>query len=272
MLGGCGGTNDSDKNGNGDSGASAGTSATGGSGSGGAEGSEGFSCTATAEASELVDVPAGDFAMGCNEAVDSACDDDEKPQHTVTLSAFSIDRTEVSQAQYTACVVEDACPAPLCDWDCDKADYPAGCVSLTHALAYCAWVGKSLPTEAQWEKAARGTEGAKFPWGNQDADCALVNKSGCGDATKPVGSLPEGASPYGALHMAGNMVEMVADWYDEAYYAASPASDPPGPESGKRYVGRGGGFKSDSKFVRASKRDWYDVDDKAVSLGFRCAR
>jgi formylglycine-generating enzyme len=274
LLAACGSNNDSDKNGKGDSNAGAPSEPKGGGGSGGSGGSSasGFSCTATAEPSALVDVPAGEFAMGCNDATDSACDSDEKPQHTVSMSAFSIERTEVSQAQFTACVLDGACAPPLCDWDCDKEDYPAGCVSSSHALAYCSWAERRLPTEAEWEKAARGAEGAIYPWGDDAPDCSRVNKAGCGDAAKPVGSLAEGASPYGALDMAGNVVEMVADWYDEAYYAASPDSDPPGPDSGTRYVGRGGGYKSDNKYLRTSKRDWYDVTDQAPSLGFRCAR
>jgi formylglycine-generating enzyme required for sulfatase activity len=270
LLAACGGTNDSDKNGNGDAGASA--SATAGTSNAGGGGNVPDSCTVTADPSELIAVPAGEFAMGCNEATDEACDADEKPQHTVTMSAFSIDRTEVSQAQYRACVLDGACAPPLCDWNCEQGDFPAGCVSSTHALSYCSWAGKRLPTEAEWEKAARGAEGAKFPWGDDDPSCELVNKAGCGDSAKPVGSIASGASPYGVLDMAGNVVEMVADWYDEAYYAASPDTDPQGPSSGSRYVGRGGGYKSDTKWLRASKRDWYDVEDSAVSLGFRCAK
>lgn len=266
-LAACGSMNDSDKKGNGDSNAG---STSGGTGSGGSESAS--QCTTTADPGDVVDVPAGEFAMGCNEAVDSACDEDEKPQHTVMLSAFSIDRTEVTQAEYTACLLDGACSPPSCDWNCDNADYPASCLVSTQAEAYCAWAGKRLPTEAEWEKAARGSDGLKFPWGDDDPSCSVVNMVGCGGAAKPVGSFPSGASPYGALDMAGNMVEMVADRYDEAYYAGSPASDPQGPSSGERYVGRGGGFKSDSKFIRASKRDWYDLTDAGASLGFRCAR
>jgi formylglycine-generating enzyme required for sulfatase activity len=263
VLAACGSMNDSDKNGNGDSnaGSGAGASATGST-----------ECTATADPGDLVDVPAGDFAMGCNEALDASCDEDEKPQHTVTLSAFSIERTEVTQAQYTACLLAGGCEPPTCDWNCDNADYPAGCVTSAHAEAYCSWAGRRLPTEAEWEKAARGTDGAVYPWGDAKPDCSLANMAGCGGAAKPAGSLTAGASPYGALDMAGNMVEMVADRYDEAYYAASPATDPQGPAGGERYVGRGGGFKSDSKFIRTSKRDWYDLTDAGLSLGFRCAR
>ena len=282
-LAACGGTNDSDKNAEGgskgdagetgQSGSSAGGSSSNGgtAGSGGSSGG-GFDCSATAEPSELIEIPAGEFAMGCNEASDSACDEDEKPQHTVSLSAFSIERTEVSQAQYTACVLDGACTPPACEWSCKNENYPAGCVDLTQAKAYCSWAERRLPTEAEWEKAARGEEGAIFPWGDAKPTCDLANLAGCGNAAKPVGSLKGGQSPYGVLDMAGNMVEMVADFYDEQYYASSPESDPKGPTTGSRYVGRGGGFKSEGDWLRASKRDWYDTTDSAASLGFRCAR
>jgi formylglycine-generating enzyme required for sulfatase activity len=261
LLPACGSNNDSDKNAGG-----------GSSGSGGSGGGAPVTCTTTADPSELLSVPAGEFAMGCNEAVDKLCDEDEKPQHSVTLSAFSIERTEVTQAQYNACLMEGACDLPTCEWECEHAAYPAWCVTSKHAQQYCAWAGRRLPTEAEWEKAARGSDGATYPWGDGAPDCSLANMAGCGDSAKPAGSLEAGASPYGALDMAGNMVEMVADRYDEAYYAASPASDPKGPDTGKRYVGRGGGFKSETKWVRASKRDWYDETDAAGSLGFRCAQ
>ncbi|HWZ91648.1 MAG TPA: SUMF1/EgtB/PvdO family nonheme iron enzyme [Polyangiaceae bacterium] len=219
----------------------------------------------------MVSVPAGDFIMGCNAAVDTECLDDEKPMHTVTLTAYQIDRTEVTQDQYAACVAAGACAAPSCPWDCSKTNYPATCLVLTDAKAYCSWAGARLPTEAEWEKAARGSSGNKFPWGNSAPDCTLTNMSGCAGSAQPVGSLAAGKSPYGALDMAGNVVEMVSDWYDASYYATSPTSDPPGPASGTRYGGRGGGFKSEATWQRASKRDWYDLTDSGAALGFRCA-
>jgi formylglycine-generating enzyme required for sulfatase activity len=232
----------------------------------------GFACTTTADPGDMVAVAAGPFVMGCNDAVDKQCADDEKPKHDVTLAAFEIDRTEVTQAAYTACIVDGACSPPSCDWNCDHPNFPAGCVTWAQASSYCSWAQKRLPSEAEWEKAARGEQGNKYPWGNNEPTCSLGNVAGCGDSLKDVGSASAGASPYGALDMAGNVVELVADFYDEGYYADSPAADPKGPATGKRYSGRGGGFKSDADFVRASKRDWYDPTDTAPSLGFRCAR
>ena len=149
---------------------------------------------------------------------------------------------------------------------------PAGCVNFQQAKDYCEFAGRRLPSEAEWEKAARGSEGAVFPWGDDAPDCTLANMAGCSDGLSPAGSLEAGASPYGALDMAGNVVEMVADWYDASYYESSPAMDPPGPSSGEKYVGRGGGYRSEAPWLRASKRDWYDLTDSAASLGFRCAR
>jgi formylglycine-generating enzyme required for sulfatase activity len=211
--------------------------------------------------------------MGCATG-DSACGEEEKPQHTVSLSAFEIDRTEVTQEQYAACVEAGACAPPSCTWDCTKTSYPAGCVELAQAKAYCAWVSKRLPTEAEWEMAARGTDGRRYPWGDDAPDCTHTNMAGCGDHADAVGARPAGASPYGALDMAGNAVEMVADWYDAQFYAtrAATANDPEGPATGTRYVGRGGGYKSEAVYQRASSRDWYDLTDESEPLGFRCAR
>ena len=263
-------TPDGGSGGRGGSGGSAGKP----SGSGGsAGGSEMLSCASVeAPTGEMVAVDAGDFVMGCNESVDDQCDDDETPQHTVTLAAFEIDVTEVTQEQYSACVAAGACAEPACPWDCSVSDLPATCVDWTGASSYCAWAEKRLPTEAEWEKAARGTDGNKYPWGNSEPDCSHTNMLDCTGGVLPVGSLPKGASPYGALDMAGNVVELVADFYAADYYAESPAENPTGPAKGSRYSGRGGGYKSEPVWQRASKRDWYDADDEGPSLGFRCAR
>jgi formylglycine-generating enzyme required for sulfatase activity len=220
----------------------------------------------------MVPVFEGGFHMGCNAPVDAECAPDEFPARIVTLRAFEIGFTEVTQAEYAACVVAAACQAPKCTWDCARTNYAATCLTREDARAYCAWAGMRLPTEAEWEKAARGTDGRKFPWGNQPATCELANMLGCTGDARPVGSHPAGASPYGAVDMAGNMVEMTADWYDPVYYATSPVDNPPGPPSGISYVGRGGGWKSPAIWNRASVRDWYSPTDQGMSLGFRCAK
>lgn len=258
----CGGGGDG---GNGNVGGSGGFA-----GAGGAPSS--FQCVGSGNLGDMVTVDAGAFTMGCNTAVDTECGDDELPVRTVNLNAFQIDRTEVTQDAYASCVNAGACAPPSCAWDCAQTQAPAGCVTQDDANAFCIWAGKRLPTEAEWEKAARGTDGRKFPWGNEPADCSRANMSGCSGNFTPVGSFPSGASPYGALDMAGNMVEMVADYYDASYYASGPTDNPKGPPSGSQYVGRGGGWKSDGYWLRASVRDMYDPPDAGKSLGFRCAQ
>src|SRR5579872_1144820 len=242
-----------------------------GSGAGSTQGSDPPpSCQGDAAASDTVTVPAGNFLIGCNATVDTDCRDDERPLHTVSLGAFKIERTEVSQDQYATCVSAGACTAPSCTWDCAQGDHPAGCVEWAQAKAYCAWAGRRLPTEAEWEAAARGSDGRKYPWGNDEPDCTRAKMSGCGAVSDSVGQHPTGASPYGALDMAGNVVEMVADWYESTYYQDSGTVDPTGPQTGKRYGGRGGGYLSTAVWLRASARDVYDTTDAFISLGFRC--
>jgi formylglycine-generating enzyme required for sulfatase activity len=272
----CGGSGDDDDTGTGGTGGTSSNAGRGGSGgrpqTGGGNSGAGFACPSEAEPGVMAAVPAGDFLMGCNEEVDDECEDDERPLHTVSLSAFEIDVTEVTQEEYAACVTAGECSEPECEWDCERTTYPASCIRFAAASTYCAWAGKRLPTEAEWEKAARGEEGAKYPWGNDEPTCELANMGGCGEAALPVGSVPDGASPYGVLDMSGNMVEFVSDWYSPTYYEASPSTDPQGPETGTRFGGRGGGFRSDAEYQRASKRDYYDPPDQGAALGFRCAR
>jgi formylglycine-generating enzyme required for sulfatase activity len=235
----------------------------------------------------MVYVPAGEFIMGSDEG-----DSDEQPVHTVYLDAFYIDKTEVTNAQYQACVETGGCQAPTsCDWgeptyeDVSKAYHPVVCVSWYDANAYCRWAGKRLPTEAEWEKAARGTNGRKYPWGNTfdggrlnfcDRNCEFDHKdTGADDGyarTAPVGSYSAGASPYGALDMAGNVWEWVADWYDENYYAHSPSHpNPQGPDSGAVKVLRGGSWVSDEWNIRTANRDKYHPTITNSALGFHCA-
>jgi formylglycine-generating enzyme required for sulfatase activity len=228
-------------------------------------------CGTAPQPGDMVSVPGGSFPMGCA-AGDTACQDNEKPEHAVSLAAFAIDRTEVTQDEFAACVKAGACGAPACAWDCSQPKLPAQCILRTDAEAYCAWAQKRLPTEAEWEMAARGTDGRIYPWGNDAPTCALVNMAGCDGHLDAVGTHASGASPSGALDMEGNVVEMVSDLYDANYYQSSPPTDPTGPATGTRYVGRGGGFKSTAAWQRSSERDWYDLTDTSQSLGFRCAR
>ncbi len=228
-----------------------------------------------AEPSAMVDVPGGSFNMGCNSAVDGECKPDETPEHEVTLKAFRIDVTEVTRAQYYACVASGACLAPTCEWDpCGaRATHPVVCVNRTDAIAYCKSQQKRLPTEAEWEKAARGATAAKFPWGNDPIDCVRANIAGCANGTEPVGSHPKGVSPYGALDMAGNVVEWVSDVYNPAYYGTAPADDPQGPAPTTQYgayVGRGGGWNSTEEWHRASARDDYEGTYFKKTFGIRC--
>lgn len=220
---------------------------------------------------DMVAIPAGSFFMGCNTAVDNDCSSDERPGREVRLHAFQIARTEVTQDQYAACIQAGHCSPPACDWQCAQTSYPARCITWSDANTFCRWLGMRLPTEAEWEKAARGTDGRKYPWGNNEPTCALVNMEGCGDEADAVDEHPLGASPYGLTDMAGNMVEFVQDWYSATYYATAPSTDPPGPASGTRHVGRGGGYRSLPHWLRASSRDWYDLTDQGLRLGFRCA-
>jgi formylglycine-generating enzyme required for sulfatase activity len=230
----------------------------------------------------MVYVPAGEFLMGSSDE-DPDAEDYEKPQHTVYLDAFWIDKLEVTNAQYRQCVEAGACQAP---WPCErgeaqsyddpaKGNHPVVCVNWNKAQDYAAWVGGRLPTEAEWEKAARGTDGRLYPWGDSPPDCGKANYSGCWEVAAaemlPMGSHPDGASPYGAMDMAGNVFEWVADGWDEGYYSGSPARNPQGPESGSVKVVRGGAYDHSEDYLRCAMRDWRYSDFEAGirSVGFR---
>lgn len=231
-------------------------------------------------------IPAGSFWMGCNSAVDNDCDSDESPYHEVTLSGYYIDKTEVTVDDYADCVTAGACTAPstakanYCNWEVSgKGNHPVNCVNWSQAGEYCTWAGKRLPTEAEWEKAARGTDGRKYPWGNEDATCEYAvmydgTDYGCGtNSTWDVCSKsPAGDSPYGLCDMSGNVWEWVSDWYDFGYYTNSPASNPTGPVSGSDRVVRGGSFDFSGGALRASNRNYYNPSYVNDSRGFRCVR
>jgi formylglycine-generating enzyme required for sulfatase activity len=223
----------------------------------------------------MVFVPAGPFMMGCNEAVDDRCLAGEKPYHEVVLSAYHIDATEVTVGDYRACMQACVCSRPGPGFDPDAhASLPVVGVSLAQAGQFCGWLARRLPTEAEWEKAARGTDGRLFPWGNTAPACDQAAVLGCAfDAASgvpfPVGTFsPQGDSPYGARDMAGNVWEWVTDAY-AAYDPHGPA-DPQGPDGGALRVWRGGSYLQPDADLRVSRR--FPATLPAYhALGFRCA-
>jgi formylglycine-generating enzyme required for sulfatase activity len=228
----------------------------------------------------MVAVPAGSFWMGCNQAKDQSCALSEFPFHQVFLDDYEIDRTEVTQAAYNKCILAGICDAsyltPGRGWDpVNRGMYPVT-VGWEAAKTYCAWVGKRLPTEAEWEKAARGEDGRVYPWGNTDpSTCWVVTGEGGprgeGGPSPVCSKSPLGDSPYGLCDMAGNVEEWVADWYLEDYYAASPSDDPTGPEAGEGRVLRGGAFpKMHLYYLRTSSRR--SALAAYSTTGLRCAR
>jgi formylglycine-generating enzyme required for sulfatase activity len=241
----------------------------------------------------LVFVPAGEFLMGSSRAEDPETLEEELPQHTVYLDAFWIDQTEVTNAQYALCVADGgACTSPVNISSLTRssyydnfqyASYPVVFVSWSQAAAYCAWAGRRLPTEAEWEKAARGSDGRIYPWGNAfdgtkanycDINCINGWKGPFDDGytdTSPVGEYPAGASPYGAFDMAGNVYEWVADWYEP--YRRTSQVNPTGPETGLERIIRGGSWGDDTAHIRAAVRSHISAQDYWMNfIGFRCAR
>ena len=235
----------------------------------------------------MVVVPAGNFMMGCNEKVDKECKDAESPYREVFLDSYFIDRTETTVADYNKCVDAGGCTPPkttdkskYCNFCQEaKAAHPVNCIEWLQAKTYCEWAGKRLPTEAEWEKAARGSDGRKHPWGNEAATCedAVLNLDGgegCGKGgTWPTCSLEKGNGPYGNCDMVGNVWEWVADWYLANYYGQSPNVNPAGPLKGTQRVLRGGSFTSKlSESSRVSNRFYFKADIGLGNFGFRCAK
>jgi formylglycine-generating enzyme required for sulfatase activity/tRNA A-37 threonylcarbamoyl transferase component Bud32 len=222
-------------------------------------------------------VPAGEFSMGS---------DYEEPLHTVYLDAFYMDKYEVTNAMYAACVAAGACTPPHETSSYSHAsyygnaefdNYPVVNVDWYQAQAYCEWRGARLPTEAEWEKAARGADGRTYPWGNNAPTCELTNflsniSGACVGDTQAVGSYPAGTSPYGIYDLAGNVWEWVADWYDANYYASSSSRNPAGPASGEYHTLRGGSWNLNEYLVRASNRGGYGPENWDDDVGFRCSR
>jgi serine/threonine-protein kinase len=223
----------------------------------------------------LLYVPAGEFTMGNN-----GSQKDESPAHVVYLDAFWIYRTEVTNGMYELCVQAQACQPPARTSSANHSsyygnseydDYPVIWVDWNQAAAYCEWSGGRLPTEAEWEKAARGTDANLYPWGNEAPNNDLLNYNNAVGETTRVGKYPKGASLYGALDMAGNVAEWVADWYSDAYYGNSPTSNPLGPKSGQYKVLRGGSWQFSANNVRVVYRGAHVSGFVNNNSGFRCA-
>lgn len=263
---------------------------------------------------EMVLVPAGEFRSGTPEGSDGLAD--EHPERLVFLRAFFLDRFEVTNEQYAAFIRSTGHRPPANNnpastiWAGEAfpdaiAHHPVVNVSWNDAAAYCRWSGKRLPTEAEWEKAARGTDGRRYPWGNDwnwtkansasywagrtvdfqsgaDWDAFWLKGEGANLAkekgingevlTLPVGSFPGGVSPYGIHDLAGNAAEWVQDWYDPNYYRTAPLTDPAGPERGAIKAMRGGSWLKPAVSLRTSDRDWGIMDSRPSGTGFRCAK
>jgi len=263
---------------------------------------------------DMVLIPAGEFLMGSPAGSDGL--PDEQPQRSIFVSSVFIDRHEVTNEEYHAFVLaanyrmpENNNPASTL-WS-NQAPmpgierHPVVNVSWTDAVAYCHWNGKRLPTEAEWEKAARGTDGRRYPWGNQwdiqlansasywagrtiefdsgaDWEAFWVKGEGARVAkekglngevlTMPVGSFPAAVSPYGLVDMAGNVAEWVQDWYDPNYYRSAPVTNPAGPARGAIKSMRGGSWLKPAVSLRTSDRDWGTMDSRPSGTGFRCAK
>jgi len=233
----------------------------------------------------MVLVAAGPFTMGSNDGLPN-----ERPEHTVTLDAYYIDQYEVTLSLYRKFLEVEKHEPPL-TWDDEAAstvgDRPAIGIKWKSAAAYCQWAGKRLPTEAEWEKAARGTDGRRYPWGNMQpfVDIANYNRgvwvseaitlvavtSGLEGMSVRHGLKEGGRSPFGVFHMAGNAAEWVGDWYERDYYRKSPGKNPSGPPTGEKRVLRGGSWADVPSALSVTARFSADPDFEDRTTGFRCA-
>ena len=224
---------------------------------------------------DLVRIPASEFLMGSTDA-DMSAQSNEKPQHKVTLDEYLIGKYDVTNAQFAVYAQVYGL-----NWTMPpgKENHPVANVSWDDAVAFCAWVSRvtgrtvMLPTEAQWEKAARGIDGRLYPWGNEAPDNTRANFNNNVSSIEVGKYSPKGDSPYGVADMAGSVWQWTADWYSDTYYTSSPASNPQGPTSGQRRVVRGGGWSydssGDSSGARAANRLWLDPASRVGNGGFR---
>ena len=240
----------------------------------------------------MVTVSAGEFEMGCNyNDPDNPCVASSYPPHMVYIDEFRMDKYMVTYRRYNQCIEAGECTELYFGGGCNAGmpwneDHPVNCVDYNQAKAFCEWEGgKRLPTEAEWEKAARGTDGKIFPWGNEAPNCNLtvmndqpfvpgVMGPGCGSGTtQAVGSKPDGASPYGVTDMVGNLWEWTQDWYSDDYFQNSPYSNPQGPESGDFKALKGGSWTMrHSSELAATVRWGYAPLGQGYMVGFRCVK
>ena len=217
-------------------------------------------------------IPEGEFFMGKGEVRKN----DNSPQHIVYLDAFWMDKYEVSNAMYLKCMQDGACSEMVSDnttynnWI--YRNHPITYVTWEQANVYCQWAGRRLPSEAEWEKAARGTDGRKYPWGNEAPNARLANFDGSMiHEAVSVYRYPLGASPYGVLNMSGNVREWIADWYGEDYYLTTPYTNPTGPETGTERSLRSGSYNEDKNEITITSRYRHEPQSAGLSRGFRCA-
>ncbi len=233
---------------------------------------------------ELIYVPGGEFLMG------SVFDDplaypEETPKHPVYIDGFWLHKNEVTNEMYAVCVEDGPCTAPNTDergpfeehpyFDPAYNKHPVVDVTWYQAATYCEWVNGRLPTEAEWERAARGVEGITYPWGETAPDCSLANLEGCQteadkEGTHEIGVHVPGLSPAEALDMAGNVREWTFDFYTDTYYGLSPYYNPPGPREGELRVARGGGWQDSERHIRTTQRYPLEPGFSGADLGFRC--
>jgi len=266
-----------------------------------ADGTDCDDAQAEVTSEDEVYIPAGWFVMGSSAEADPHSYPDERPEHDVYLNAYCIDVRETSNGEYAACESNagSGCTTPAgtltpSDYymNTDYSSHPVVNVTWTMASAYCAAQGKTLPTEAQWEKAARGQKcpdggtecdspnNRTYPWGNDDPNCDYANFKPSGELclgnaddalTATVESHPQGISPFGMLNISGNVSEWVSDYYWENYYSLGETTDPSGPSSGGERAFRGGYYSRSASNIRVSKR-FSDTDSASEIRGFRCAR
>ncbi len=233
----------------------------------------------------MILIPEGEFIMGTNEGRSN-----ERPERNVWLPTYAIDEFEVTMTRYDTFLQATGHPPPPL-WDSEAVstvgDRPAVGLTWHDAQAYCKWAGKRLPAEAEWEKAARGSDGRRFPWGHMQPFVDIANynrgvwvsyaitlvtvKSGVKGMSIRHGLKEGGKSPYGLYHMSGNAAEWVADWYDRRYYGNAPKKNPKGPDSGNKRVIRGGAWEDTPVGIRATARVSAEPKYQDLTLGVRCA-